>query len=109
MMDDISLPPLSIAGAAEHLPSLHSYRLTDSIPPIDSQETEEILQNQYAKLQSSLLDSFDSQRKKLEYEVSNTKVVLKRTLNEKIDLGVSLHQSQTHVSLLNRSVAKTYG
>jgi hypothetical protein len=107
MLDELSLPPLSIAGAETHQIA-QSFRSTESIPPIKNEhETEQILNDQYNRLQNTLLDSFDEKRKRLEFEVSQTNVVLKRTLEEKTDLGVSLYQSRNNVSLLNRSIAKT--
>lgn len=108
MADNISLPPLSIAGAEQHQQHQTYFRGNESIPPIEcDRETESILFKQYNRLQNTLHDSFDEKRKLIEIEASQTNIMLNRCLEEKEELGVSLYQSRKTVNLLNRNIAKT--
>jgi hypothetical protein len=107
-MDEFSLPPLSIANSSEPQPFQHFIRQTDSIPPIDNdKETERILFNQYNRLQNSLLDSLDNNKKAAQFNISQTNVMLTRTIEEKNDLGVIVYQNRKTIASLNRTVAQS--
>ena len=102
MLDEISLPPLpNDSNAIGVLNKSHESGA------IDIEETEEILQNHYAKLQSALLDSYDAQKHKFESEINQASNSLKKALEEKIEIGAALYQTKGQVGHLNRTIAKT--
>ncbi|OAJ41204.1 hypothetical protein BDEG_24838 [Batrachochytrium dendrobatidis JEL423] len=106
MMQDVlpNLPEVSMDNS--YLPDILATQSKASIP-LPHIEQDDTLQKHYARVQKTLFDSVDKRVLEIESELRETRLNLKHTNEDKINMGQALYLAKSEVTKFNSALAST--